>query len=54
VTLANAAGQFQGLPYATAGAVSLAPGQSTTVAVQFNKPANARIGYVVRPFAGAF
>ena len=54
VTLANAAGQFQGLPYVTAGAASLAPGQSTTVAVQFNNPANARIGYVVRTFAGAF
>lgn len=54
VTLANAAGQFQGLPYVTAGAASLAPGQTTTVAVQFNNPANARIGYVVRTFAGTF
>jgi predicted extracellular nuclease len=54
VTLANAAGQFQGRPYVTAGAATLAPGQSTTVAVQFNNPANARIGYVVRAFAGAF
>ena len=54
VTLANAAGQFQGLPYVTAGVASLAPGQSTTVAVQFTNPANARIGYVVRAFAGIF
>lgn len=54
VTLANAAGQFQGLPYVTAGVASLAPGQSTTVAVQFTNPANARIGYTARAFAGAF
>jgi predicted extracellular nuclease len=54
VTLANAAGQSQGLPYVTASVASLAPGQSTTVAVQFNNPANARIGYVVRAFAGTF
>jgi uncharacterized protein len=51
VTLANAAGQFQGLPYVTAAVASLAPGQTATVAVQFSNPASARIGYVVRTFA---
>jgi predicted extracellular nuclease len=54
VTLANAAGTFQGLPYLTLGATTLAPGQSATVAVQFSNPGNARIGYVVRTFAGDF
>ncbi len=55
VTLVNAAGTFQGLPYvAAAGVTELQPGQSTTVAVQFSNPSNARIGYVVRTYAGAF
>lgn len=54
VTLVNAAGQAQGAPYVTLAPATLAPGQTATVAVQFDNPGNARIGYVVRAFAGVF
>jgi predicted extracellular nuclease len=54
VTLANAAGQFQGLPYLTIGTAPLAPGQSATVAVQFTNPGGARIGYAARTYSGDF
>jgi uncharacterized protein len=43
VTLVNAAGTYNGNPYITVNVASLAPGQSSTVSVQFSDPSNATI-----------
>ncbi len=46
VTLANATGNLSGTPPLTVpGVVSLAPGQSATVSVQFSNPSNATIHF---------
>jgi hypothetical protein len=55
VTLANTMGTFNHCPYVTIPAlVSLAPGQSVTVAVQFSNPSNAVINFTPEFYAGSF
>lgn len=54
VTLVNASGTFNGNPYITINAASLASGQSSTVGVQFSDPANAAIQASVANFSGDF
>jgi hypothetical protein len=54
VTLVNATSNFSGTPYLTAPAVaSLAPGQSTTVNVQFKNPTNATITFTPAIYSGS-
>ena len=52
VTLANATGSAIGSPYLTAN-VSLAPGASTVISVQFSNPANVPITYTPMVLSGA-
>ena len=54
VTLVNASGTYNGDPYITANAVSLAPNESVTISVRFDNPSNARISYAARTYAGIF
>jgi hypothetical protein len=55
VTLANTMGTFNQCPYITIPAlVSLAAGQSVTVAVQFSNPSNAIINFTPEFYAGSF
>ena len=52
VTLANATGDFSGSPYLTITAASLAPGQSSTVRVQFNNPMFGTINFTPVIYSG--
>jgi hypothetical protein len=55
VTLVGASGSFNGSPFLTVpGLSTLAPGQSTTVNVQFNDPAMARISFTPVTYSGSF
>jgi hypothetical protein len=55
VTLANSMGTFNQCPYVTIPAlVSLAAGQSVTVAVRFSNPSNATIDFTPEFYAGSF
>ena len=54
-TLANATGTLSGTPYITVSApVSLAPGKSVNVSVQFENPANTAINFVPVIYSGSF
>ncbi|HEV2444635.1 MAG TPA: hypothetical protein VGS58_01880, partial [Candidatus Sulfopaludibacter sp.] len=53
VALANATGDFGGLPYVTVpGIGSLAPGQSATVPVRFRNPSRSRINFTPVTYSG--
>ncbi len=53
VTLVNATDTFQGTPFVTVPAVvSLAPGQSATVSVQFSDPSSAKINFTPVTYVG--
>jgi hypothetical protein len=55
VTLANSMGTFNQCPYITIPALlSMAPGQSVTVAVEFSNPSNATINFTPEFYAGSF
>ncbi len=55
VTLVGASGSFNGSAYLTVpGVATLAPGQSTTVTVQFSDPAMARINFTPVTYSGSF
>lgn len=54
VTLVNANGTYNGDPYVTAGIAALAPNEAVTVNVRFRSSSSARIGYVVKTYAGIF
>jgi hypothetical protein len=55
VTLFNSTGTFNQGPFITIPAlVSMAPGQSVTVAVQFSNPSNAVINFTPEFYAGSF
>ena len=56
VTAANASGVApgQGPYYTVTGTDPLMAGQTATVPVQFTNPTNARIGFVVKTYSGAF
>ncbi len=55
VTLVNSMGTFNQGPYITIPAlVSMFPGQSVTVAVQFSNPSNATINFTPEFYAGSF
>jgi hypothetical protein len=53
VTMANAAGTFQSVPYLLTGS-TLAPGAAVSLPVQFRNPANARISYTLQIISGGF
>jgi hypothetical protein len=54
VTLVNATDSFKGSPFLTIPAVvSLAPGQSATVSVQFSDPSSARINFTPITYIGS-
>lgn len=54
VTLTNATGTYQGVPYITVSSTSsLGPGQSATVAVQFGDPSNVRITFTPVIYSGS-
>jgi predicted extracellular nuclease len=53
VTLANASGYFNGMPYITA-AQSLAAGAQATVQLQFNNPGHVAVNYTPKVFNGSF
>jgi len=55
VTLVNSMGTFNQCPYITIPALlSLTPGQSVTIAVQFSNPSNATINFTPEFYAGSF
>jgi len=54
VTLANASGTHNGVPYVTAGAGSIAPGATVTVNLLFNNPKRVGISYGAAIIAGTF
>ena len=54
VTLLNATDTFKGSPFLTVPAVvSLAPGHSTTISVQFSDPSSARINFTPITYVGS-
>jgi hypothetical protein len=54
VTLVDATGNLSGTPYMTVPAVvSLTPGQSSTVSVQFKNPSNATINFTPAIYSGS-
>jgi len=53
VTLFNKSGQFNGAPYITY-PMSIAPGESVSIPVQFANPLRVRIVYSVRVYSGRF
>jgi hypothetical protein len=54
VTLTNATGTFNGMPYLAVPAVpSLGPGQSATVGAQFKNPSNAVINFTAVVYSGS-
>ncbi|MBZ2206842.1 ExeM/NucH family extracellular endonuclease [Massilia soli] len=54
ITLDNASGQHNGVPYITASAASVAPGATVTVSMTFTNPAKAAIGFSNAVYTGAF
>lgn len=54
VTLDNASGQFNGVPYITATGTSVAPGATVTVSMTFSNPAKAGISFSNAVYTGAF
>lgn len=54
VTLDNASGQFNGVPYITATGASVAPGATVTVSMTFSNPAKAGISFSNAVYTGAF
>ncbi|MCC2954642.1 ExeM/NucH family extracellular endonuclease [Massilia sp. IC2-477] len=54
VTLANASGSHNGLPYITAGTGSIAPGATVTVNLLFNNPKRVAFNYSAAIIAGTF
>ncbi len=54
ITLDNASGQLNGVPYITADAGSVAPGATVTVSMTFTNPAKAAIGFSNAVYTGAF
>ncbi|MEN9866236.1 MAG: hypothetical protein RL748_1826, partial [Pseudomonadota bacterium] len=54
VTLANASGNHNGVPYITASANSLAPGKSVSVAISLRNPNKVNVSYVVKTWTGSF
>jgi glycosidase len=55
VSLANASGSYLGNPYVTvAGPITLAPGGSVSVPVQFNNPQNVKVNFVAVTYSGQF
>ncbi len=54
VTLANASGSRNGVPYITASAASIAPGASVTVSTVFNNPSKVGINYSATIYTGSF
>jgi probable HAF family extracellular repeat protein len=53
VTVGNAAGIYNGSPYLTVSAMSLSPGMSASVSVQFNNPSNAKINFTPIVYSGS-
>lgn len=54
VTLDNATGKHNGVPYITAGAASVAPGATVSISMTFTNPARSPIGFSNAIIAGAF
>ncbi|HEY0491787.1 MAG TPA: ExeM/NucH family extracellular endonuclease [Telluria sp.] len=54
VTLDNASGQFNGVPYITATGSSVAPGATVTVSMTFSNPAKTGISFSNAVYTGAF
>lgn len=56
VTLANATGVFNGVPFITAPSVTtaLAPGQTATINIQFGNPSNSPINFTPVVYSGSF
>jgi hypothetical protein len=54
VTLTNALGTYKGNPYITVNVVTLGPGQSATVSVQFSNPSNVTINVSPVIYSGGF
>lgn len=54
VTLTNASGTKDGVPYITVPTASLAPGAQAQVAVQFSNPSRASIAYTAHVYSGQF
>jgi len=55
VSLANASGSYLGNPYVTVGGpITLAPGGSVSVPVQFNNPQNVKVNFVAVTYSGQF
>lgn len=54
VTLANASGMRNGVPYITITASKLATGQAISVPVSFNNPNRVNISYTSKVFSGSF
>jgi len=54
VTLANAAGAYDGVPYLTANISTLAPGATVTLPLRFRNPSNGPIAYTVRTYATGY
>jgi predicted extracellular nuclease len=54
VTLANASGSHNGVPYITAGAASVAPGATVTLTTVFNNPSKGAIPYTATIYSGSF
>ncbi len=52
VTLANASGSLNGVPYITVSAASLAAGASTQVSVRFSNPARVSVSYSTQVYSG--
>ncbi|TFW21163.1 ExeM/NucH family extracellular endonuclease [Massilia arenosa] len=54
VTLSNASGSHNGVPYITVTGGNLAPGASASVSTQFDNPGKVSIGYTSSVFSGTF
>ncbi|MGZ8288681.1 MAG: ExeM/NucH family extracellular endonuclease [Telluria sp.] len=54
VTLDNASGKLNGVPYITAGAATVAPGATVTVSMIFSNPAKSGISFSNAIYSGAF
>jgi predicted extracellular nuclease len=54
VTLANASGTHNGVPYITASSNSIAPGATVTLTTVFNNPSKVGINYSATVYSGSF
>ncbi|MEO7493838.1 MAG: ExeM/NucH family extracellular endonuclease, partial [Massilia sp.] len=54
VTLANATGSHNGVPYITSNNAAIAPGATVTIGLVFNNPPKAAIPYVATIFSGTY